>query len=94
MWLAIVESLLRQSSLFGESLERCALRPGSTCWTGEGSSDRMGDCGDSCCRMNWTAAEIPGLLMITGALSSAEGSGFGRSCGDKEGGGGEKSGVD
>ena len=93
-WLAIVESLLRQSSLYGESLGRCALRPGSTCWTGERSSDRVGVCGDSCCRMNWTAAEIPGLLMITGTFSSAEGSGFAHDCGDKEGGGGEVSGAD
>ena len=92
-WLAIVESLLRQSSLVGESLGRCALRLGSTCWT-DGSSDRVGTCGDSCWRINWTAAEIPGLLMITGALSSAEGSGFARNCGDKEGGGGEGSEVD
>ena len=95
MWLAIVESLLRQSSLVGESLGRCTLRLGSTCWIGEGSSDRVGVCGDSCCRMNCTAAEIPGLLMISGALSSAEVSGFVHSCGDdKDGGGGERSGVD
>jgi hypothetical protein len=43
--------------------------------------------------MNWTAAEIPGLLMITGALSSVDGSDFEHSCGDKEEGGGEEAGA-
>lgn len=54
----------------------------------------MGVWGESCCRMNWTAAEIPGLLIITGALSSVEGSDFAHRCGDKEGGGGEEAGAD
>lgn len=93
-WLAIVESLLRQSSLLEDSLRLCGLRWGSAYEIGKGSSDRMGACGDSCCRMNWTAAEIPGLLMITGALSSAEGSGFAQSCGGRGGDGGEGAEVD
>lgn len=70
----------------------CTLRPDSTCEIGEGSSDRVGVCGDSCWRMNWTAAEIPGLLMTTEVWSST-GSDFVDTCGDNEGDGGEGAGV-
>lgn len=92
MWLAIVESLFRQSSLVRESLLG-ALRSGPT-WDIGGLSDRVGVCGESCWRMNWTAAEIPGLLMITEARSSAEWSDFACNGGDKEAGGSERGGAD
>ena len=72
----------------------CDLRWGSTCGISEGSSDRVGVCGDSCWRMNWTAAEIPGLLMITEVWSSGAGPGFVDNCGDNGGGRGEGAGVD